>query len=71
MYKKPFTERFLVIAEKPSVARTIAQVLVCEDKKDGYLEGPDGAVAGVSSIWRKMPCRRPMTNATGNGLEVL
>ena len=38
MYQNPFTERFLVIAEKPSVARTIAQILVCEDKKDGYLE---------------------------------
>ena len=45
MYQNPFTERFLVIAEKPSVARTIAQVLVCEDKKDGYLEGPDGVVS--------------------------
>lgn len=45
MYQNPFTERFLVIAEKPSVARTIAKVLVCEDKKDGYLEGPDGAVS--------------------------
>ena len=45
MYQNPFTERFLVIAEKPSVARTIAQVLVCEDKKDGYLEGPEGAVS--------------------------
>ena len=32
--QNPFTERVLVIAEKPSVARTIAQVLVCEDKKD-------------------------------------
>ena len=45
MYQNPFTERFLVIAEKPSVARTIAGVLVCEDKKDGYLEGPDGVVS--------------------------
>ena len=45
MYQNPFTERFLVIAEKPSVARTIAQVLVCEDRKDGYLEGPDGVVS--------------------------
>ena len=45
MYQNPFTERFLVIAEKPSVARTIAQILVCGDKKDGYLEGPDGVVS--------------------------
>ena len=45
MYQNPFTERFLVIAEKPSVARTIAHVLACENKKEGYLEGPDGAVS--------------------------
>ena len=45
MYQNPFTERILVIAEKPSVARTIAGVLVCEDKKDGYLEGPDSVVS--------------------------
>ena len=36
MDQNPFTEGFLVIAEKPSVDRTIAQVLVCEDRKDGY-----------------------------------
>ena len=45
MYQNPFTERFLVIAEKPSVARTIAKVLGCEDKRDGCLEGPDGVVS--------------------------
>ena len=45
MYQNPFTERFLVIAEKPSVARTIASVLACTDRKDGYLEGPDGVVS--------------------------
>ena len=45
MYQNPFTERFLVIAEKPSVARTIAQVLVCEERRDGYLEGPDGVIS--------------------------
>ena len=45
MYQNPFTDRFLVIAEKPSVARTIAQVLVCEERKDGYLEGPDCVVS--------------------------
>jgi DNA topoisomerase-3 len=30
---------YLVIAEKPSVARSIAQVLGANQKKDGYLEG--------------------------------
>jgi DNA topoisomerase-3 len=29
----------LVIAEKPSVAREIARVLNCKDKKQGYIEG--------------------------------
>ena len=29
----------LVIAEKPSVARSIAEVLGATDKKNGYLEG--------------------------------
>ena len=29
----------LIIAEKPSVANTIAQVLNVSDRKDGYLEG--------------------------------
>ena len=44
MYENPFEERFLVIAEKPSVAMTIASVLGCREKKDGYIEGPDGMV---------------------------
>ena len=29
----------LVIAEKPSVAQSIAKVLGCNDKQDGYLSG--------------------------------
>ncbi len=29
----------LVIAEKPSVARTIAIVLGAEEKKEGYIQG--------------------------------
>ena len=29
----------LVITEKPSVAMSIAEVLGCKDRKDGYLEG--------------------------------
>lgn len=44
MFENPFEERFLVIAEKPSVAMTIGAVLGCRDKKDGYIEGPDGVV---------------------------
>ena len=45
MCKNPFEERFLVIAEKPSVAMTIASVLGCKNKRDGYLESPDCAVS--------------------------
>ena len=32
-------------SRKKSVARTIPQGLMCEDKKDGYLEGPDDVVS--------------------------
>lgn len=32
----------LVIAEKPSVARSIAKVIGATTKHDGYLEGPAG-----------------------------
>ncbi|SUY72778.1 DNA topoisomerase [Clostridium putrefaciens] len=30
----------LILAEKPSVARNIAEALGCKTKKDGYIEGP-------------------------------
>ena len=30
----------LVIAEKPSVARSIAGVIGADQKRDGYMEGP-------------------------------
>src|SRR5687768_311701 len=30
----------VVVAEKPSVARDLARVLGCRDKRHGYLEGP-------------------------------
>ena len=32
---------YLVIAEKPSVAASIAKVLGADKRQDGYLEGPD------------------------------
>ena len=35
----------LVIAEKPSVAKSIADVLHATDRKDGYLEGNDFLVS--------------------------
>ncbi len=50
MYQNPFTERFLVIAEKPSVARTIAQVLVCGDinNNGARIKAPDGTTEPVT-----------------------
>lgn len=36
---------YLVIAEKPSVARSIAQVLGADKRQDGYLEGDDCIVS--------------------------
>ena len=32
----------LVIAEKPSVAQSIAKVLGADERKDGYMEGKAG-----------------------------
>ncbi len=34
----------LVIAEKPSVARSIAGVIGADQKKDGYMEGNDTTI---------------------------
>lgn len=36
----------LVIAEKPSVAQSIAKVIGATEKKDGYLATPDGSGDG-------------------------
>ena len=44
MYENPFEERYVIIAEKPSVAMTIAAALGYRERKDGYIEGPDGIV---------------------------
>jgi DNA topoisomerase IA len=35
----------LVVAEKPSVARDIARVLKCGERKDGYMQGGDYMVS--------------------------
>lgn len=43
-YENPFTEKYLVIAEKPSVAKTIAAAMGCKGQKDGYIESPDYVV---------------------------
>ena len=33
------TQKKLVVAEKPSVAKSIAKVLGADERKDGYMEG--------------------------------
>ena len=43
----------LVIAEKPSVAQSIAAVLGAEQRKDGYLEGGGYLVSWCPvELWR-------------------
>ena len=41
----------LVIAEKPSVAQTIAAVLGAKEKKDGFLIGSGYSFLGAWDIW--------------------
>ena len=51
----------LVVAEKPSVAQSLAAVLGAKEKKDGYLEGgrlagvlvrgPSGGAGPAGSLW--------------------
>ena len=41
----------LIIAEKPSVAQTIAAVLGAKEKKDGFLTGMAISFLGVWDIW--------------------
>ena len=48
----------LVIAEKPSVAQSIAAVLGATQRKDGYLEGNDYLVSWLSLIHISEPTRR-------------
>ena len=36
---------YLVIAEKPSVSRAIAEVIGAQERKDGYLRGADCMVS--------------------------
>ena len=36
---------YLVIAEKPSVSRAIAEVIGAQEREDGYLQGTDCMVS--------------------------
>ena len=42
----------LIIAEKPSVAQTIAAALGVKEKKDGYIEGGDRKSTRLNSSHR-------------------
>lgn len=57
----------LVIAEKPSVAQSIAGVIGADEKKDGYLEGNGYLVSWCVGIWWSLPRRRATASAFGNG----
>lgn len=57
----------LVIAEKPSVAQSIAAALGVKEKKTDISRAAATSFHGVSDIWyslRKLP---PMGNSTENG----
>ena len=57
----------LVIAEKPSVARSIAGVIGANKKQDGYMEGGGYLVSCASATLFPLPTPGPMTPAIRNG----
>ena len=57
----------LVIAEKPSVAQTIAAALGAKKKQDGYIEGNGYLIHGASGIWYSLPTLPPMGSSTKSG----
>ena len=54
----------LVIAEKPSVAQSLARVIGADKRRDGYLEGGEYL---VSWIWLSFPRRSAMMSALPSG----
>ena len=57
----------LVIAEKPSVARSIAGVIGADQKRDGYMEGNGYLVSCVSATLFPLPMPEPMTSVSRSG----
>ena len=51
----------LVIAEKPSVAQSLAAVIGATARKDGYLEGNGWRVSGAWAIWPVLQMQTAMT----------
>ena len=56
----------LVIAEKPSVAQSIAAVIGAKSKKDGYLEGNGYLVSWC--IGRGLPVQKTMIQGIPGGI---
>lgn len=61
----------LVIAEKPSVAMSLAAVLGANEKKDGYMEGGGYLVSWcVGHLW-SWHSQRPTGNSTPDGVMAI
>ena len=58
----------LVLAEKPSVAQSIAKVLGAAKREDGYLEGNGYVVSWCVGHLVELHNRKPMMRSTANGL---
>ena len=59
----------LVIAEKPSVARSIAGVIGADKKQDGYMEGNGYLVSWLSEKSKKTR-QKPRKKEHGGGVPV-
>ena len=57
----------LVIAEKPSVAQSLAAVIGATARKDGYLEGGGWRVSWCVGHLAGWPMLTPTTRTTPNG----
>ena len=58
----------LVIAEKPSVARSIAGVIGADQKQDGYMEGNGYLVSWcIGHLVSPLPMPEPMTSVSRSG----
>lgn len=57
----------LVIAEKPSVARSIAGVIGANQKRDGYMEGNGYLVSWCIGHLVSLADAEPMTSVSRNG----
>ena len=57
----------LVIAEKPSVARSIAGVIGADKKQDGYMEGNGYLVSWCIGTLFPLPTLGLMTSVSKNG----